>query len=62
MLIPPWRLRYANPAPLPSSAFRGVDVNTNNLARVSKHFIEAGKYYLHLERERALDEVPEVAK
>lgn len=41
-------------------AFRGVDINNNNPAKVLKLFRKTGKYYLHLGMERTLDEVLEV--
>lgn len=65
----PSRLRCANTAVLVSYACRGVGINNNSsakvsklLAKVSKLLTKAGKYYLHLEIERTLDEVPEVTK
>lgn len=62
LLTIPSRLRCANTAILLSYAFRAVHINNNNSAKVSKLFTKARKYYLHLEMERTLDEVPEVTK
>lgn len=62
MFTIPSRLRYANTAILLSYAFRGVDINNNNSAKVSKLFTHTGKYYLRLEMERTSDEVLEVTK
>lgn len=56
------RLRRAHTAILLSYAFRAVHINNNNSAKVSKLFTKAGKYYVHLEMERTLNEVPEVTK
>lgn len=58
----PPRLRCTTTAILLSYTFRGVDINSNKSAKGLKLFTKAGKYYLHLEMERTLDEVPEVTK